>query len=43
MMEHIQSKRDCVAGVTAIYFVEPTELNVGLILDVWRFSACDQE
>lgn len=34
VMEHIQSKRDCVSGVTAIYFVEPTERNVGLILDV---------
>ena len=33
-MEHIQSKRDCVPGVTAIYFVEPTEQNVSLILDV---------
>ncbi|KNB41497.1 hypothetical protein JH06_5113 [Blastocystis sp. subtype 4] len=33
VMEHIQSKRDCVSGVTAIYFVEPTERNVGLILD----------
>ncbi|KAK8804817.1 hypothetical protein WA171_006783, partial [Blastocystis sp. BT1] len=33
LMEHIQSKRDCVSGVTAIYFVEPTERNVGLILD----------
>ena len=34
VMEHIQSKRDCVPGVTAIYFVEPTEQNVSLILDV---------
>lgn len=33
-MEHIRSKRDCVSGVTAIYFVEPTELNIGMILDV---------
>lgn len=36
VMEHIQSKRDCVSGVTAIYFVEPTERNVSLILDVWN-------
>lgn len=33
-MEHIQSKRDHIPGVTAIYFVEPTERNIGLILDV---------
>ena len=34
VMEHIQSKRDHIPGVTAIYFVEPTERNIGLILDV---------
>ena len=33
-MEHIRSKRDCVSNVTAIYFVEPTELNIGMILEV---------
>ena len=34
-MEHIQSKRDHIPGVTAIYFVEPSERNIGLILDVY--------
>lgn len=34
VMEHIQSKRDHIPGVTAIYFVEPSERNIGLILDV---------
>ena len=35
VMEHIQSKRDHIPGVTAIYFVEPSERNIGLILDVY--------
>ncbi|KAK8819707.1 hypothetical protein WA556_002694 [Blastocystis sp. ATCC 50177/Nand II] len=36
LMEHIRSKRDCVSNVTAIYFVEPTELNIGMILEDFK-------
>lgn len=43
MMEHIRSKRDCVSNVTAIYFVEPTELNIGMILEVRGFYTSSKE
>ena len=42
-MEHIWSKRDCVSNVTAIYFVEPTELNIGMILEVFTLSMMRKE
>lgn len=34
VLEHITSKRDYIPGVTAIYFVEPSDRNVALIINV---------
>ncbi|CBK25312.2 uncharacterized protein [Blastocystis hominis] len=36
LLEHIESKRDYVPGVCAIYFVEPTSNNVSLILEDFK-------
>ena len=36
MLEHIQSKRDYIPGVCAIYFVEPTNQNVTTILEDFK-------
>lgn len=35
VLEHITSKRDYIPGVTAIYFVEPSDRNVALIINVF--------
>ena len=35
VLEHILSKRDYIPGVTAIYFVEPTDKNVSMIVNVY--------
>lgn len=39
VLEHILSKRDYIPGVTAIYFVEPTDKNVSVIVNVRIFFA----
>ena len=36
LLEHIQSKRDYIPGVCAIYFVEPTNQNVTTILEDFK-------